>query len=447
MFFRVEHLGPLREAEVDLSKGLILLTGPNNTGKTYLAWSIYGLHRNPSAPTSLRALLEEMMASPTQSVGIERLREVWPNVLKELGQRLAEQMHLCFGAPRATFPDVRVTLNVGGGEPESFGTSQYSLRTSKGIASFALSETEIGMNLPEASQERVSRRAPKASKHSSAQLPDELSTPFSQWLVYRQLHDCILWPAERTAIDVFARELWNSRNIAVHKVKEVELRGGTDISAIRQLGSYPWPIEDSLYIANNLVDYADEEVEFADLAKELERLLGGTVALSDDGEFRFMMQEHPDRPIAVHLSSSSVKSLASLVFFLRYRAERGDLLIIDEPELNLHPDNQRRVTRILAKAVNRGLRVIMSTHSDYVLREINNLILLGRDSEAIKSVREKHGYTTDELLPPGKVGPYLFRSGGCEAIAVTENGFEVKTIEDEINRLNEISQDIYAALL
>jgi DNA-binding winged helix-turn-helix (wHTH) protein len=36
---------------------------------------------------------------------------------------------------------------------------------------------------------------------------------------------------------------------------------------------------------------------------------------------------------------------------------------------------------------------------------------------------------------------------GCEAIPVTADGFEVKTIEDEINRLNEISQDIYAALL
>jgi hypothetical protein len=89
----------------------------------------------------------------------------------------------------------------------------------------------------------------------------------------------------------------------------------------------------------------------------------------------------------------------------------------------------------------------MSTHSDYVLREINNLILLGRNTEAIKALREKHGYSTDELLTPAKVGPYLFRNGGCEAIPVTADGFEVKTIEDEINRLNEISQDIYAALL
>ncbi len=48
MFFRVQNLGPLRDAEVDLSKDLIVLAGPNNSGKTYLAWSVYGLHRSPN---------------------------------------------------------------------------------------------------------------------------------------------------------------------------------------------------------------------------------------------------------------------------------------------------------------------------------------------------------------------------------------------------------------
>lgn len=449
MFFRVENLGPLREAEVDLSKGLILLTGPNNTGKTYLAWSIYGLHRNPSAPKTLRPLLEEILRSPTESIGIEQLHQVWPSVLNEASGRLEKQMYRCFGALKGDFPEVRVTLRPIMEDPARFAANTFSGHflglevvfryNQRGLEIAALETEPPFMFQPINLRDFIAREGTR--------FVDAIFSSFSSSVFIYFLRKCTLLPADRAAVDVFAKELSNSRNTVVRVLKDTQVDGDNDMSALRQVGRYPWAIEDSLATANNLSLHAKVESIFADLAAEMENILGGKVTLSDDGQFRFAAREHSNNPLAMHLSSSIVKSLVSLVFFLRHQAQAGDLLMIDEPELNLHPDNQRRVTRILAKAVNRGLRVIMSTHSDYVLREINNLILLGRDSDAIKAVREKHGYSIDELLAPDKVGPYLFRNGGCEAIPVTADGFEVKTIEDEINRLNEISQDIYAALL
>ena len=49
MKFTLQNLGRLREATIDLGKDLILLTGPNNTSKTYVADSIYGLFRRSDA--------------------------------------------------------------------------------------------------------------------------------------------------------------------------------------------------------------------------------------------------------------------------------------------------------------------------------------------------------------------------------------------------------------
>jgi pantothenate kinase-related protein Tda10 len=43
MIFRIENLGIIGKAEVDLNKDLILLCGHNNTGKSYLAYAIYHL--------------------------------------------------------------------------------------------------------------------------------------------------------------------------------------------------------------------------------------------------------------------------------------------------------------------------------------------------------------------------------------------------------------------
>ncbi len=61
--------------------------------------------------------------------------------------------------------------------------------------------------------------------------------------------------------------------------------------------------------------------------------------------------------------SSSVRSMFDIGFYLRHAAERGDLLIVDEPELNLHPENQRRVARLFATLANLGIRVFIATYS------------------------------------------------------------------------------------
>ena len=75
-------------------------------------------------------------------------------------------------------------------------------------------------------------------------------------------------------------------------------------------------------------------------------------------------------------SSSAVRSLLDIGFYLEHIAKKGDLLIIDEPELNLHPENQRCIARLLAKLVNYGIKVFITTHSDYIVKELNTLIML-----------------------------------------------------------------------
>ena len=43
------------------------------------------------------------------------------------------------------------------------------------------------------------------------------------------------------------------------------------------------------------------------------------------------------------VSSSMVKELAPLVLYLRYLAKPDELVIIDEPEMNLHPAAQVQI--------------------------------------------------------------------------------------------------------
>ena len=57
------------------------------------------------------------------------------------------------------------------------------------------------------------------------------------------------------------------------------------------------------------------------------------------------------------------------VFYLKHVAAPGQLIIIDEPELNLHPSRQIMMARLLTMLVKFGLRVMITTHSDYIVRK------------------------------------------------------------------------------
>lgn len=84
-----------------------------------------------------------------------------------------------------------------------------------------------------------------------------------------------------------------------------------------------------------------------------------------------------EEDILVSQASSMVSELAPLVLFLRSGINPGDTLIIEEPEAHLHPGAQADMAVILARLVRAGVRVIITTHSDWLLEEIGNLTLEG----------------------------------------------------------------------
>ena len=106
-------------------------------------------------------------------------------------------------------------------------------------------------------------------------------------------------------------------------------------------------------------------------------------------------------------SSSAVRSLLDVGFYLRHVAKRGDLLMVDEPELNLHPENQRRIARLFARLINLGVRVFVTTHSDYIVKELNTLIMLNHDRPGLRRIAERAGYRPEELVSGDRVRVYI----------------------------------------
>ena len=107
-----------------------------------------------------------------------------------------------------------------------------------------------------------------------------------------------------------------------------------------------------------------------------------------------------------HKTSSMVSELAPVILFLKHLVRTGDLLILEEPESHLHPAIQRMMARAIVRLVNAGVRVLITTHSDYFLNQLNNLM---RIEDASDRWLEQAGFERADCLQHDAVNAYVFR--------------------------------------
>ena len=96
-------------------------------------------------------------------------------------------------------------------------------------------------------------------------------------------------------------------------------------------------------------------------------------------------------------------------------ARRDDLLLIENPEVHLHPAGQATMGRFLAEVAAAGVQVIMETHSDHVLngvrRAVKNGVLTSGDV-ALHFFRPRHDAERDGVAQVQS--PYLDREGNVD---------------------------------
>lgn len=192
---------------------------------------------------------------------------------------------------------------------------------------------------------------------------------------------------------------------------------------------------------------------YYDFAEEIENdLLHGVVQVSNDGEIQFKPLKSTSTVLPIQMTASVVKTLSSLVVYLKYIAHENDLIIIDEPEINLHPDNQIVIARILVKLANKGFRLLVSTHSDYVIREFNNMVMMSQLKNK-DTLLHSWNYSKEEMLNPKILAVYTFKYKTkrskrvvIEPIEVSETGFSVKSIDRTIEFQNSVGEELFYLL-
>jgi predicted ATP-dependent endonuclease of OLD family len=433
--FHVENLGCLKSGDFEV-KPLTLLCGPNNTGKTWVMYALYGFLSDTIRSWPLPEI-DQVIENIRQTNGIyswdfggwleTHADELLQAINKEMKRRLPEILN----APDAIFSNSQFIWKI---ERETFIRSGIERNIFFQLNIFKQHVFDLYKSANQSTLKIVlqAEDVPNLASYLSRVLLDELMG------LGTRRQRCFLIPAERNGLNLFFRELAYSRTALLHPSSRVNL-DTSDIS------KYAEPIADYIDFLNEAPRRVNEQsaAQYISLSEEIESIVGGIYHVDLDGNTSFT-PIHSDLSLDLNLSSSTVKSLFGLWFYLKHQAKVGEIIVIDEPELNLHPANQRALARLLVRLVNAGLRVVISTHSDYIVREINSLIMLNRPHRGREHLMQRYGYHEEEALNPAKVAGYVFDGSSIKAMDITEDeGILASTFDKIIDELNETSDGIY----
>ena len=376
MIIKFKNLGPIESGEIDFNdlKGINLIIGKNNTGKTYLSNFIYTVLRN---------------------IRIERTLN---DEIRSIGKRMENN----------NFSDELRETDL----PFVFHTNKNRFEN-----------TKINIEFDE---------------------KDKFTENEKYFLENIEINNTCFFPAERSGAILFYNQLLENRN---NILRQLEL--SRDINLLKNISRYSEPVNEYIIRLNKLEEYENkEETEiYKNLVKNIniQNIIEGEIIIKSN---QIIYKSENDLELNMGLVSSTVKTLAGFFLYLKYQAQKGDIVFIDEIELNLHPENQRKVMRLINYLSKQGLKFVISTHSPIIMQEINNMIMFEKcknkiDDEIIEEYsidRENYGLRQED------VNVYFLNNKTIEMAEFGEDGIITETFNEVLGEIDNLYQELLFAM-
>ena len=372
MKIKFKNLGPIESGEIDFNdlKGINLIIGKNNTGKTYLSNFIYTVLRN---------------------IRIERTLN---NKIRSIGKRMENN----------NFSDELRETDL----PFVFHTNKNRFEN-----------TKINIEFDE---------------------KDKFTENEKYFLENIEINNVCCFPAERSGAILFYNQLLENRN---NILRQLEL--SQDINLLKNISRYSEPVNEYIIRLNKLEEYENkEETEiYKNLVKNIniQNIIEGEIIIKSN---QIIYKSENDLELNMGLASSTVKTLAGFFLYLKYQAQKGDIVFIDEIELNLHPENQRKIMKLINYLSKQGIKFIISTHSPIVTEEIDNMLLFEKVKDKINSEEMKeYGINSEYGLKTSDINVFHLHNKTVEKIKENDGEFEIETF----NSVLEETDNLYQTLL
>lgn len=149
-----------------------------------------------------------------------------------------------------------------------------------------------------------------------------------------------------------------------------------------------------------------------------------------------------DASMPVSAAAASIREIAPLQILAKKQDVSRCAILVEEPEAHLHPLKQRMMADIIGALSHNGAIMQITTHSDYFLRRLNELIMFAKakkttdDPDKLRTLSEKVNIVEDMSIDESIIGAYLLRKQADNtSIAVKQdisNGIPFAAFRDAI---------------
>jgi predicted ATPase len=442
----IKNLGAVKKGEFEL-KPLTVFIGPNNGGKTWTAYAVASLFSDDMFDEYLKKYLEKISDDDYLNIndavkqvldkGIAKINladysyEQFTRLFNNVASILPTRLPYFLDSRRASFENLKVNIELDGLQDrfrtyiESIGLKTKLLVNKEGKALLNGQKNTKDTYLIIYTE----------SSDDIQDVPVDLITHFITNCVLKIIrktffYNVVFFPPERTGMVPFLSKFSpkkEDKDSLEEDSSEDEKYSGISYPILSMFDLIMPENVENMQKRKEKAKNSKEIKKFRDIAKVLEdEIIGGNVECikKQDGSSEIIFNLNGGSSYDIPITSSCVKDLVPLSFYLKYLASSTDLIVIDEPEMNLHPESQVKIVELLTSLVNLGLNIVITTHSTYLVDHIPNLTKAYRLNEEGKKGLEKKFKLKrkDSFIDQNKISVYLFDKGTIKNI-YKKNGF------------------------
>jgi len=442
MIIKFKNLGPIESGEIDFNdlKGINLIIGKNNTGKTYLSNLLYTYFKvRERQNIKMNEVIGIRFKDILSDSDYETIKDYFENKYqKEIKDTLPQVFH----TSKDTFKDFEIEVDLSD-EILEFKKLDDDMviyfREMRKTIKLKKSEDKIEYLMEDYDENKGKRYITYNRKIEEEEAKKIIFGYFLYIKFFQKIYKFYSFPAERSGAVLFYKQLLEERSDVL---RELELGNSENIGKISR---YSEPVNDYVKFLNSISDRSKGLTEldiYKKLNKELKEILGGEVII--DSESNIMFKIDANQIIDLGMVSSTVKTLTGFYLYLKYLAMERDIIFIDEIELNLHPENQRKIMKLINYLSKQGIKFIISTHSPIITEEIDNMLLFEKVKNKINSEEMKeYGINSEYGLKTSDINVFHLHNKTVEKIKEKNGEFEIETF----NTVLEETDNLYQTLL
>ena len=418
MKIQISNFGPIDFLEFDIDKGLHLIYGKNAVGKSYAANCIYCLLKNLSPIVTnniqhgdfsieLQKSTHTAIADLSNGKTVDLSVQYTSFINEKLKLHIAQGLEISLNN---TFPSLTNLSNKYSNNPfkiEVISTSNESI-------SFEPRGNSLLAFYHNLNQESIFVKKVSDKKYDLFSNENIIGTATNPTLINAfitgyaltkvqsitsklsaNIKDVYFIPAGRSGLHQTINA-WGPIIAEISQYRFQLKNKKLEIPALTE------PISD-YFLDLSTINAAASNPSFDKIIQKIEEnVLKGTVFYDEHSQQIYFRPKGLDLNLSLSETSSMAAEIAPIVIFLKHilnnrhsnnntahqvqehapnyavTQSKQDIIFIEEPEAHLHPETQVALLEILAELSTMGIKIFMTSHSNYMFNKMNNMLLDGR---------------------------------------------------------------------